>query len=744
MPPKQPPGNKLGPYAKKKLAVTQHWGWAKKHFINGQLAAGSSRANAEGLWAKRRGELKLLNVNWPYSQNLRPYVPGSRGEYEEEDYVTPDVHSSDYDDDGDPLYEGGNLTEEEIQRLFNSEDEPSNEEDSINAEDLLSALAEIEDIHRAGPSGVHQISPSSSMTEPMDRAGPSRKRPDGPIGPDEYENPRDPPVLSPIGSSVPGPSSTSSGGGSIGGDEPAGVNDTAGRGPTGGGLAGAGNNTLWHGFGGNTKGLHPRRHAMREKYSRSFAIHTEFNHAVTDAAMLDLALRDTKGQTAASIAATGGYPAHFCAGEVDHGGVFIPYTFMEGSMKHCDWNKPPHFIGYKLHKIGFDIKNLRLSVMNNPRTENLHVAPAPPGDARLWMFVDVDNDYGIPQNYSTAYGEHSYYFTEEDIVKPELARYQLPFVGYRQFAFKPEEAYIISQQPGWVNGTGTTVVSSVPHLLYDMKRSPHYKEFILSEGQLGLTYHVQAPTVRLPHFSVQNPTNTFIMQDNTSVGNYWDMTENRTAKTPKVHQWTTVMKTDYDDKDTPADAANLAAVHYYAVNEQQFTKDIVTTDPITQAERNIIEHRGRQPVKPQPDATQQITEEVSAGIHRNLPRHNIDDEGRRVCKTLSKRPPLFMFGIYKELEDQEDGPKFWRYYAYGQITYTAELEWFIDIGKYKPHIPIGLGGLYTTWEGGDTRDTARFRRSQMLAYPAIFRTGHSMMIEATPKEAPNTKNVFTM
>lgn len=281
-----------------------------------------------------------------------------------------------------------------------------------------------------------------------------------------------PPLDTSKSSAGAGNTSQASGGG--GGGFP-GLNETMGLGGGGGGLAGAGNNEYFHGFAKSTVPRDPPDYEYVDTYRRPFQIHTEFQSPNPVGATVygnPVQFNDS------TITAPFGYKTKKYKAEVTHNAIHIPYWIMEASMKDHDWNKPPDHIAYQLLEIGFDIPNLRLNIMNNPRSNVNDVAPAPPADARLWTFVDVNNDYGILQNMSTQDISHNQRFQLEDFIQADSTLYNLPYVPTRTLFLDAPVASQILHNRNWVyNDTTVTSTSQDPHDLYDMKRHPGYKEF---------------------------------------------------------------------------------------------------------------------------------------------------------------------------------------------------------------------------------------------------------------------------
>lgn len=476
-------------------------------------------------------------------------------------------------------------------------------------------------------------------------------------------------------------------------------------GGSGGGLAGAGNNTLFNGFGGYTKPKGHVRKTMTETYKQTFAVHSTFP-ASTDSWEARLKMDRTKDKWdyfndhPKQVAET-------YHGECNHNGIFIPYTLMEASMQTCDWNKPNEFIGYKVKEIGFNIPNMRLAIMNNDRKNTEQVAPAPPSDARMWVFVDTFNDYGIPQPYNHDKIQHNQWFTETDIVQADIPRYSLPLLGARHFEFDEAEAKIIALDRRFQLTTDHKyLISQNPDAIYDMKRHPNYHEFVLSDAQLGITYTPNAPIVQFPaprynHHTMEAMT--------TEKGAVWSaahqiITAGSVENQVALHQWTThyedaMFKEGDDTKGTTDNSyrywlscnkhrMDFKPGYYQQPNDSNAAD--VNTMTINTGKGQML------PNIQNAVANADLKERGSYNLARYTPSGFNSNDDTVHIQGMTKRPPLFIIGVHKELEDRSTDVQFWRYYMFGQVEYSATIEWIIDLNRHKPYLPIGMGGVYNT------------------------------------------------
>lgn len=503
------------------------------------------------------------------------------------------------------------------------------------------------------------------------------------------------------------------------------ANASSNMGFQGGGLAGAGNNTLFKGFAKSTKPRCPEEYSYVDYYTRPFATHTFFPEQTLHGCQINGTPQYTPDRLDAEAK---GYNAEMYAMHVDHGGIIIPYWIMEASMLDCDWNKPLDHIAYKVEEFGFDIPNLRLSILNNPRKDVNEVAPAPPADARMWMFTDLNNDYGIPESYTPVSIQHNYYFQQEDIISTDDSLYALPVLGSRTFLLSPGQVTQVLGDRRFVQDEDGASASD-PNAGYNMKRHPGYHEFTLNTAKMGLSYKPNAPIVRLPGAKNQDPMLTIrqsdLSQTWTGENAYWG----------GLHMWTT-MTQQFRDGMSPVkhDDVMPGMLNYYVHGTSAIAKTIIDNDPLTTDEQRVHDQIGSEQLRPA--ANPAVALAATKSVFRGTGRYNVTDDGTVHTQHASKRPPIFMFGVHKELEYRASKSELWRYVAYGQINYWCKIRWYVKPCRFPMYYNIGLGGLLT-----DQYDANGKPREAILKDKnrAMMRATMKPMITATAYEAPDTK-----
>lgn len=519
------------------------------------------------------------------------------------------------------------------------------------------------------------------------------------------------------------------GGGAGGAAQPGAVapGRNAARGTGGGaagGLAGAGNNEYFHGWAKSTVPRDPPNYEYTDTYRRPYQIHSNLPDPT---AIGTVCHYDPSYWKDRPICEEQGYSGAKHKITVSHQALVIPYWIMEASIKDHDWNKPPDHIAYKLEEIGFTMPNMRLNVMNNPRKEVTDVAPAPPADARLWTFIDIFNDYGIPiQQSDLSKFTHSNNFLNEDFGinnDPEL--YQLPTLTEREFFVEPGVLTAVQANRTFKQGTGNTMESPDPHAFYEMKRHPGYKEFRLSEANFGLSYKVNAPIIRLDH-PPNGTLDCHVRQSQTGA-----ILETHQTN---VNQWQMIFKGETTNTSTTNDPWNQAQLNFYLANQSGYTQQIIDSTPQSANQQIMQNTYGSHYVLPTGNAA--ISLPYTETSTRTMGRYDTSDDGKIHSEHLSKRPPLFLIGIYKEYEYKQDGAAFWRYELYGQIEYYCKIKWYVQPNRVKPYLAIGLGGLYT-----DTAQQTHNRQNQ-ITWQRVMRQTMKPILNSTKYEKDQPNSVF--
>lgn len=73
------------------------------------------------------------------------------------------------------------------------------------------------------------------------------------------------------------------------------------------------------------------------------------------------------------------------------------------NMAHSDWNVPSNFMAYEVLEYGWEISDMRAVHRLNDKDDPNQIPSQPSENARLWIFIDSDNDYGTPELVSRLY-----------------------------------------------------------------------------------------------------------------------------------------------------------------------------------------------------------------------------------------------------------------------------------------------------------------------------------------------------
>lgn len=792
MPPRKRPSEQIG--KTRKEIIRQRWGWARRIFTANQQAAGQTWSEANKLWFRKRKNLRASRIDWPLGQHLGPFelTDFEKLILKDDPYISREEWEADWelnsDDEGRELeyhpfqtaeerYADWDPTDEDLvgvdRQIADALSLPDVDEDTIEAasqivntppkhrqdqlikahktsheEDVLANLRAETALQRQRVKDNLNKHYQKASADYIKGAGKHTAEKHKILAEDTEDD--DEPPAKIIGDDVPetdledsqpasdmsqqaGPSNADGSPGSQMSAESGGLGpgqaDTMGT--TGGGLAGAGNNTWFTGFARSTVPRCPPDYSYVDTYRRPFAIHTEFPQPTQNQGIIDLTPYYTNDRNTAGPL---GFPVEYAKLIFDHGGVNVPYDFMEASMKDCDWNKDNNHESWELLEFGFTIPNLRLSIMNNNKIDALAVAPAPPADARMWMFIDDENNYGNIHSYDLDDVTHSHYFTEEDIINPGITRYELPRVGARTLFVEPNiAAQIVGADATW-DKVATAYSNDDANKIYDLKRHPSYREFVLSKGgaMMSYSYKVNTPRVRLLH-----PPMTSLDFNYRESSNSYTWSSAQADAEPWCHQWSVVTapyleNRDATGDDNPADMLDGMA-QFYCANLAAYTKQLGDTAGAQAAGTQIsYDQVGSNPVRPPGNAA--IATNAVNGVLRTTGRHNVDDNGSYHSPHISKRPPIFMFGVHKELEDRGDTPLFWRYYCYGQVEYYCKIKWNVKPCRFKAYLPIGLGGVYT-----NSSNPVDHGRKQQLEARRKYRQSHIMVGNSTMFESAQDK-----
>lgn len=573
-----------------KAALTRAWGRAKTAFLKTKKDQGYGPDLALTEWRKERNRLKAANVNFP---NIKDYLRP----------ILPAVEAAEFDQ----------LSDDQINQLFAEDVFADTGEPATGAAGAGGAAHGNRD--EPGPSGTARKRPGPGGSEGENSAVPPKKTNMATGGRQGDEAHMETGDTGETGGGVGQP-------GAMGGQRHGETDTTGGN---GGGLAGAGNNMFFDRFGQFSKDPCPDTYKYTRTYRRAFCTNTFFPNG-SDANEAAIGpLLSTKDVTAAEAA---GFPSKFRKMAFTHRGICIPYLWVEASMQPCDWNVPPDHLAYRVKRIGFNCPNMKLSVYNNDRTEVTQVAPAPPSDARLWQFIDTDNEYGVPQSYNVNDMAHNKMFTKEDFVDGNIDDYKMPIMGIRTLFLTDRQAKAI------VNGDRRWGYTALPsgdwaaaaadaNAAFNLKKHKNYKEFTLNNSKFGMSYVPNAPIVRLPHKENTNITMTVRQPMIENPDNYFQMNSS---------DWCTQWKFNscYLSENlavAPYDDLTLGEVNYYQEGESAYFQTVVDTDPLAADQQRMHNIWKAEQVRPAPNSA--ISQDYMKSVVRTTGRGNIDDSGRQ-------------------------------------------------------------------------------------------------------------------
>lgn len=770
----------MGKIDKQKITVA--WGRAKTEYIRKTMARGRTKVQAEENWKQQRKLLKDKNINfppkelWQLAQSPVKKQTMPTGEKDDSNaWMTEELdrierqekmmrnlqdrmkaYKGADDNFADAAYDalhglltptkGGpaqtstpkgagpvespehrkvryNLDSEIDETVVLDQEDNSYIDDSVN---LLSSFEEDSD----GDSTMTSKRPATGDGG----AGPSKFQATEP-GPSQQSD-----TLNSTPIDVMDTSAVEAGGQTTGGGDIAttpGLNETKNRGGGGGGLSGAGNNQFFHKWGGITIERDPESFTYVDTYKRTYEIFTQMP-TLTTQERGSIIMDDSQQTKDGTDAGKKGFPVNYLEARWNHGGLTVPYWYREASMHNHDWNKDANHLAYELVEVGWDMPNATLNIYNNDRDNTTEVSPAPPGNARMWQFLDLDQDYGIPgvQNI----GPHNEKFTLEDYVDADVSKYQLPQLGQRTLPLSHGHATAILSNQGWTLNDATRAwVHPSPNAVYNMKQKKGYQEFILSEAKLGMSYKPAPVTVRLPHTPQATVDFNARQQYTTSV----DMTKNEPALTIWPLWNDQLILENGVENDRVVDDALLS--YYNSALGPAYSQQIRDNLTFDQGRQNVINSVGDQQVRPQGNAA--VSAEAALATVRDVSHWRRTDDGTVFQNHICKRPPVFCFGVYKQIEYRSVSQALWKYFLSGQITYWSKIRWHVQPMRVHPHMNIGLGGVWTSIHVSDLT-TVLQNRQTMLNSRAMYRETSKPILKSTciekPQNAPGDNNLVVL
>lgn len=458
-----------------------------------------------------------------------------------------------------------------------------------------------------------------------------------------------------------------------------GTSDSAGLAGEGG-TSGGGGNSFWRGLGGHTHEEDPGYYSKSQRYCRSYHIHGNFAdakpYAAIDFTKTDFGSATTEFNTVVEASC-------------NHGCFSVPYWWRECAMRACDWNVQAHCVGYKIKKFGFEIKNMRMEVLNNDKTNADAVASAPPPEVRMFTFTDSDHSYGMASDNPETVYEHSNFFTDEDA--RDHTKAGLPVQLNRYFMLPANDAASMLDR-GWKQDAPTSnkYTNIDPNYLFNFKRHKSYRETLCKDARMGLEYTPMNVFIPFPRAAIYSPTMTNFIPAVLASKAAWNATA-------KLTEWPTHHQDGYITNSSGD--LNEAKVNYW--NQRSLNRDTQDTDVMTANQKRTFASYGKGPIvetwlaaEGDLSSTTYNYRKFKAKDYANAVDCRRTFSGRFAAKMNSERPPLFYFGIYPEYEIQSGSINQWRYYMCAQVEYHCEIEWIFHDGLYPMYWPIGRYGRY--------------------------------------------------
>ncbi|GFR75904.1 hypothetical protein ElyMa_000467900 [Elysia marginata] len=392
---------------------------------------------------------------------------------------------------------------------------------------------------------------------------------------------------------------------------------------------------------------------------------------------------------------------------INHGGHTFPYWRRNASTCEEDFHQPPNVIGFRCATMGFNVRRMEVAVCPNDRTSDHEVPMTPPTTTQMWMFVDTNKDYGVPQihqttNHDTSFGSHNYDFNN-------YHEGEIPTMPDRLQVWDKQMLLELNRTQNSYNHTTDVFTTTSPYDIYDLKRHPGYRELDATEAtSFSMDY---SPTntgfTFFPHRQVADLSGyrgaTGIRKDE-DMEKYTD-----TADLTDMVDWPiNFIHTDKAHKRVKSsnDGQTISQLHLAYLQQKSGRNGKMDNDNLEfrQPMQQYTYHKtGSQdmlvfnPAYDSNNGSYTVSEFLVKGVS---PDGKVQD--------CTDRPPYFMFGIHPDFERKASGIHPYNYFANVNVTYYSVVEWLIATPT-PSYIPLGPAGCM-----GLTHDKVDFKKNTAL------------------------------
>lgn len=394
---------------------------------------------------------------------------------------------------------------------------------------------------------------------------------------------------------------------------------------------------------------------------------------------------------------------------------FVPYWFTECSMTPQDWEFEDRVVSYKPIGCGFEIVHLHVVTRPNDKGDPNQVPPSMPCHTRMWKFVDLDLDYGLPVNHVNL-GEftHSDSFRDEDGYGPPANR-NMPKHPQRDWYMHELEGMRLLNDY-WVqtykDANFVQYDCAYPNMLYDMRQKKGYNEFLVKDTDIKHWSEFQGPQeVALPGmdqynaFTGDGSANRLAVnqEDDQLRYNQGGLRGDQSLPTP--WSYASIRYRDFaDNSDDVVTEEGIKRYHNFA--EMKASPSTDKDGKRMALYRSLMgEKTGKNIVTEYGDTPEFIISGDTAGPFQMKPVMQCDgDINAGLMKTgITSRPPMVYIGCYYDVECTSKGLNKYNYFFHGQIEYVSKIQIRVATGV-PAHVPYGLTPF-------DTRQYAEMRRT---------------------------------
>ncbi|GFO18435.1 hypothetical protein PoB_004494000 [Plakobranchus ocellatus] len=228
-----------------------------------------------------------------------------------------------------------------------------------------------------------------------------------------------------------------------------------------------GANTYFEGWGEWTSPEGQHFTTFRKNYAKTFKTYCSFDEQ-------KLAKADLKGgkdSEADEVTVT-----------INHGGNTLPYWKRGASTCDEDFNQPNSVIGFRCINMGFRVPRIEIATCPGDRTTDHEMPMNPPLQTEMWMFVDSEGDYGVPQVHDTGDTAKERQFRSHNKDFRDYLYGQVPTMPDRLQVWDKQVLLESARACNSYDHATKAFTIDDPNHIYDMTRHPGYRVLSASDA----------------------------------------------------------------------------------------------------------------------------------------------------------------------------------------------------------------------------------------------------------------------